>query len=203
MKTRWLKFWTAAGAAGDPEPEWLSLSARYEEPHRAYHTLRHISHCLDELDSVRPLAADPVAVEMALWYHDAVYDPRAKDNEERSAGLAAQAAAAMGLPAPFGARVAGLILVSTHRAPAEDPDAQLFADIDLSILGRSEAAFDEYERQVRREYSGVPEPAFRAGRAAILRSFLQRPSIYATGFFRGKYEAAARQNLSRSIARST
>jgi predicted metal-dependent HD superfamily phosphohydrolase len=203
MKTRWLAFWTAAGAAGDPEPEWRSLSDRYEEPHRAYHTLSHIAHCLDELDSARGLAADAVAVEMALWYHDAVYDPRAKDNEQRSAGLAAQAAAVMGLSAGFGDRVAGLILVSTHRAPAEDPDPRLFADIDLSILGQPEAAFDEYERQVRLEYSWVPEPAFRAGRSAILRSFLQRPSIYGTGFFRGKYEAAARRNLSRSIARLT
>jgi predicted metal-dependent HD superfamily phosphohydrolase len=203
MKTRWLAFWTRAGAWGDPEPEWRSLSARYEEPHRAYHTLRHIAHCLDELESARGLAADPLAVEMALWYHDAVYDPRAKDNEERSADLAARASAAMGLAAGFGARVAGLIFVSTHRAPAADPDPKLFADIDLSILGQAPEAFDEYERQVRVEYSWVPEPAFRAGRSAILRSFLERPSVYGTDFFRQKYEAAARQNLSRSIARLT
>jgi predicted metal-dependent HD superfamily phosphohydrolase len=203
MKTRWLTFWARAGAAGDPEPEWRSLSARYQEPHRAYHTLRHIAHCLDELESARGLAADPVAVEMALWYHDGVYDPRAKDNEERSADIAARAAAAMGLPGGFGARVAGLILVSTHRAPAEDADPRLFADIDLSILGQAAEAFDEYERQVRVEYSWVPVPAFNAGRSAILRSFLGRPSIYGTEFFREKYEATARRNLSRSIARLT
>lgn len=201
MKTRWLKFWTGAGAAGDPGPEWRSLSARYEESHRAYHTLRHVGHCLDEFESARGLAADPVAVEMALWYHDAVYDPRAKDNEERSAELATRAAATMGLPPAFGARVAGLILVSTHRAPAVDSDPQLFADIDLSILGQPAGVFDEYERQVRVEYAWVAEPFFRAGRSAILASFLERPSIYGTGFFRKKYEATARQNLSRSIAR--
>lgn len=201
MRTRWRTFWAAAGAAGDPEPEWRSLSARYAEPHRAYHTLRHIAHCLEELDPARALAADPVAVEMALWYHDAVYDPRAKDNEDRSAELAQAAAAAMGLLPASGARVAGLIRVSVHREPAPDPDARLFADIDLAILGQPEAAFDEYERQVRAEYAGVAEPAFRAGRSAILRSFLDRPSIYGTEFFRSKYEAAARRNLSRSIAR--
>ena len=203
MKTRWLTFWTRAGATGDPEPEWRSLSTRYEEAHRAYHTLRHVAHCLDELEPARGLAADPVAVEMALWYHGAVYDPLAKDNEERSAEIAARAAATMGLPPEFGARVAGLILVGTHRAPATDPDPRLFADIDLSVLGQAPEAFDEYERQVRVEYSWVPEPAFRAGRSAILRSFLERPAIYGTDFFREKYEATARQNLSRSIARLT
>ena len=199
MKNRWLKFWAAAGAAGDPEPEWRSLSARYAEPHRAYHTIEHIAHCLDELDEVRALAADPVAVEMALWYHDAVYDPRSGDNEARSADLARTAAAAMGLARERGDRVAGLILVSTHAALARDPDAGLFADIDLSILGRPSAVFAEYERRVRREYSWVPEPAFRAARSAILQSFLDRPSIYATGHFRGKYEELARLNLSVSL----
>jgi len=93
--------------------------------------------------------------------------------------------------------------VSTHLSPPTDSDPKLFADIDLSILGQAAAAFDEYERQVRVEYSWVPEPAFCAGRSAILRSFLERPSIYGTDFFREKYEAAARRNLSRSIARLT
>lgn len=200
MKDRWLKFWEAAGATGDPEPQWRSLSDRYAEPHRAYHTLRHIGHCLDELEAARSLAGDRAAVEMALWYHDAIYDPRAKDNEDRSADLAAAAASAMGLTPAFGDRVADLIRVSTHRSVAAGADPQLFADIDLAILGQPEAAFDEYERQVRVEYSWVVEPAFRAGRSAILRSFLDRPSIYGTEFFRKKYEAAARRNLARSIA---
>lgn len=199
MKNRWLKFWSAAGATGDPEPEWQLLSTRYGEPHRKYHTMDHIAHCLDELEKARTLAGDPVAVEMALWYHDAVYDPRAHDNEARSAELARQAAAALGLPSELGDRVAGLILVSTHQAPASTPDAQLFADIDLAILGRPTAVFAEYERRVRAEYSWVPDREFRAARSAILKSFLDRPSLYATSHFRRKYEEPARLNLSVSL----
>ena len=199
MKNRWRTFWSAAGASGDPEPEWLALSARYAESHRAYHTIAHIAHCLDELEEVRGLAADPLAVEMALWYHDAVYDPRATDNEARSAELARRAAEAMGLARERGDRAAALILVSTHRALAEDPDARLFADIDLSILGSPSAIFAKYERQVRVEYAWVPEPAFRAARSAILKSFLERPSIYATPHFGKKYESMARLNLAVSL----
>ena len=199
MKERWLKFWRAAGAAGDPEAPWQALSSRYAEPHRAYHTLGHVAHCLDEFDAARALTRDAVSVEMALWYHDAVYDPRAKDNEERSAELASRVAVDMGLPAAKGLRVADLIRVSTHAGLAPDPDAQLFADVDLSILGQPEGTFAEYERQVRVEYAWVPEPAFRSGRAAILKAFLDRPSIYGTPFFRDKYEAAARRNLERSL----
>jgi len=105
----------------------------------------------------------------------------------------------MGLERGRGDRAAALILVSTHRAPAEDPDGQLFADIDLSILGRPSAIFAEYERQVRVEYAWVPEPHFRSARSAILKSFLDRPSLYATPHFRKKYEAMARLNLSVSL----
>jgi len=199
MKERWLKFWGAVGAAGDPDAPYRALEVRYAEPQRAYHTLRHVAHCLDEFDAVRGLARDPVVVEMALWYHDAVYDPRARDNEERSATLASEVAARMGLSAARTLRVADLIRVSTHAGLAPDPDAQLFADIDLAILGRPGEAFDEYERQVRVEYAWVPEPAFRAGRAAILNSFLDRPSLYGSDFFRRKYEESARRNLQNSL----
>lgn len=201
MKQRWLEFWKRSGAGGDAALPWGVLSARYAEPHRAYHTLGHIAHCLEELDSARDLALDPVAVELALWYHDVVYDPRSKDNEQQSADLAAAAAVAMGFSAARARRVADLILVSTHQALAVDPDAQLFADIDLAILGQPAAVFDQYERQVRVEYAWVPDELFRAGRSAILKSFLDRPSIYATPFFGKKYEAAARRNLSESLLR--
>jgi predicted metal-dependent HD superfamily phosphohydrolase len=201
MKERWLKFWSGAGARGDAEGPWASLSARYAEPHRAYHTLRHIAHCLDEFEGVRGAAQDAVAVEMALWYHDAVYDPRRADNEERSAELAGRTAAETGLSASRGTRIAELIRVSGHREPASDPDAQLFADIDLAILGQPSAVFAEYERGVRFEYAWVPEPEFRAGRTAILKSFLLRPSIYSSPLFRDKYEAMARLNLSVSLRR--
>jgi predicted metal-dependent HD superfamily phosphohydrolase len=199
MKDRWLKFWSAASAAGDPGPAWAFLSASYAEPQRAYHTLRHVAHCLDELDAARGLARDPLAVEMALWYHDVVYDPRAKDNEERSAEIAARVAIEMGLPAARGLRVADMIRVSAHAGLASDPDAQLFADIDLAILGQPASIFDEYERQVRVEYAWVPEPVFRSARAAILQSFLDRPAVYGTDFFHQIYEAMARENLRNSL----
>lgn len=199
IRRRWRALWERLGAHADPPFE--DLASRYAEPHRAYHTLDHIAHCLDEFEAARTLAREPSAVELALWYHDAVYDPRAKDNEEKSAALAVDVVRGSGHPDALGRRVAEMILASTHRAASDDPDTRLFTDIDLSILGRPEAVFDEYERQVRREYAWVPEPMFRAGRSAILSSFLERPSLYLTDFFRGKCEKAARANLERSIAR--
>ena len=195
----WRALWSRLGSTGDPEPLFQELAARYSEPHRAYHTLAHVSHCLDEFEAVRTQARDPAAVELALWMHDAVYDPRAKDNEEKSAGLAIVILRHAGLPEALGSTVADMIRASTHRAVPDDSDTRLFADIDLSILGQPAPVFDEYERQVRREYAWVPEALFRAGRGAIVRSFLERPAIYGTDCFRAKYEEAARANLTRSL----
>ncbi|MDB6112607.1 MAG: hypothetical protein JWR69_4357 [Pedosphaera sp.] len=188
-------------ASGDPFPACAELLGRYAEPHRAYHDFKHIQDCLGEFGAASHLAADKEAIEMAIWYHDAVYDSRAKDNEEQSADLAEKAGKTAGLPSMFLARVRELILATKHVTPPEDMDAALLVDVDLSILGQSAGKFDEYENQIRREYAWVENEAFRAGRSTILKSFLQRPSIYWTEFFREKYEKSARENLARSIAR--
>ena len=201
VEERWRSLWARLGARGDPAPPFEGLVARYSESHRAYHTLDHVAHCLDEFEAARTLALEPSVVELALWLHDVVYDPRAKDNEEKSAARALEIARYAGLPDALGRRVSDMILASAHHAAPDDPDTRLFTDIDLSILGQPEAAFDEYERRVRQEYAWVPEALFRAGRSAILRSFLERPSLYGTDFFRGKYQNAARANLERSLLR--
>lgn len=201
LEQRWLALWQRLGARGDAAAVLDDLVTRYRESHRAYHTLDHIGHSLDEFEKVRPLASDPGAVELALWFHDAVYDTRAKDSEERSAALAVDMVANASLDADFGQTVANLIIATKHTSASSDPDVQLLVDVDLSILGHSEDKFDEYERQVRKEYEWVAEAAYAVGRSAILGSFLERTSIYATQFFRDRYEAQARRNIARSLAR--
>ncbi len=187
------------GASGNPEAIFEMLQARYSEPHRAYHNLNHVGDCLAEFDNVLKLAKNADVVEAAIWFHDIIYDPRAKDNEEKSAALAQHVIKSAGLAEGFASSVATLILATKHAKTADESDAALLVDVDLSILGQSTERFDEYERQIRSEYDWVPNDAFVAGRSSILKSFLERPSIYTTEFFREKYESKARENLMRSI----
>ena len=196
---RWSRLWRNLGAEGDPGPVYELLSDLYSERHRAYHTLNHLSHCLDELEDARHLAEQPNQVEMALWFHDAIYDPKAKDNERRSAELCRRTAKEAGLPEAFARKVYDLVLATQHHGVPEGGDARLLVDIDLSILGRPTDAFDEYETNIRKEYHFVPQDRYRSARSAILRSFLNRPAIYSTDFFRQKYESRARANLERSL----
>ena len=202
-KPRWLELWRMIKAQGDPISVYKDLIACYSEPHRFYHTLDHIAFCLDDFQRARHKAVNLDAVEMAIWFHDAVYDTKAKDNEEKSAQLALAVAKKALLPDEFGRQVANLILATKHDVVPEDADTQLIVDIDLSILGESSKRFDEYEQKIRKEYEWVSEEKFVAERLVILQSFLppQRPNVYLTSFFQKKYEAKARENLERSIAK--
>lgn len=196
----WLSLWQQLGAHGDGAPIWAELRARYSEPHRAYHNLAHLRHCFAEWQPVRSLSVRPEAIEMALWFHDAIYDTHAADNEERSATLAVAMLKLAALADDFIAHVSDLILATKHSVPPTNPEAELLVDIDLAILGQPAGRFEEYERQIQREYDWVPDMTFRTKRAEVLRNFLQRPTIYQTPFFQTKYEAAARDNLRHSLA---
>ncbi len=198
-KQLWLSLWQRIIAQGDPDKVYNDLVVRYSEPHRVYHTLEHIKYCLNELEQARHLAVNLNAVEWALWYHDAIYDTRAKDNEDRSAKFAMKVAKDALLPDNFGQSAANLIMATKHSGTPTDSDAKLLVDIDLSILGQPEEKFDEYERQIREEYKWASENTFIAERSAVLRLFLGRQVIYSTRFFRDKYETRSRQNIVRSL----
>ena len=196
---RWSRLWEILEAEGSPDPVYRLLSDLYSERHRAYHNMSHLTHCLDELEPARHLAEHPDEVEMALWFHDAIYDPRAKDNELRSAELCRRIAIEARLPEAFGKQVYELVLATQHHDLPDRADARLLVDIDLSILGRPEDEFDDYETNIRKEHHFVPWPEYRSARTAILRGFSNRAAIYSTDFFRQKYESRARANLERSL----
>jgi pantetheine-phosphate adenylyltransferase len=198
-REHWRMLWKELDAQDDENIMWHNISSRYGEDHRAYHNLSHITHCLREFELVKHLAADPLALKMAIFYHDIKYDVRAKDNEERSAKFAEAAARKMGLCGQFGKQVARLIKATTHQTPPSCSDARLMADIDLAIFGQPKKVFDRYERGIREEYGWVPYDEFVAARSKILESFLARNSIYYTKIFREKYERKARKNLKRAI----
>jgi len=177
------------------------ILAQYSTPDRAYHTLQHLAECLEHFDSVRELAQHSREVELAIWLHDVIYDTHRSDNEEASAQWAQQRLVAAGIAPEIVKRVVEFIQLTNHVDEPTDEDGALLLDIDLAILGTDPERFAEYEAQVHQEYHWVPWPAFCTGRSKILRSFLERPSIYRTDFFRERFEVQARVNLAESVAR--
>lgn len=198
LRRHWEALWQTAGAtpAADLLPRLLTA---WSEPQRQHHTLQHLGECLANFRTLAPVAAHPVAVGLALWFHDAIYELGCHDNEARSADWAQREILAAGLPATLAAQVNDLILATCHNAVPTGIDAEVVVDIDLWILGAPPVRFDEYERQVRREYGHLPDEVFRQGRMAVLRQFLGRERIFSTTAFFALHEAQARENLARSI----
>lgn len=173
---------TALGAAGRRAQSAAlhrALCDAWAEPHRAYHATQHLQECLA---AAHEAAADLPArrralLQMALWFHDAVYDVHAHDNEARSAAWARQALAGLGMPDAAVDEIAALVMATQHlggEPPTRTPLVDLMLDIDLAILGAAPQRFAEYERQIRQEYAFVDADRYAVARRAVLQSFLAR-----------------------------
>jgi predicted metal-dependent HD superfamily phosphohydrolase len=176
------------------------LISAYQEPHRKYHTIQHLSECIGLLERNLDLAIEPAEIEIALWFHDAIYDVKVIDNEEKSADLAESELLKASVALERALRVKSHILATKHPAIPKGQDQQLLVDIDLSILGAPLPRFEEYEGQVRAEYAWVPEQLFSSMRREILEGFLACKPIFNTERLRESLENRARNNLARSIS---
>ena len=186
-----------------PPPLEADLRARYAEPHRRYHTVEHLEEALAAFERLRDLAADADAVELAVWFHDAVYDAAAPagENEARSAGLAVDELTALGMAPSSVAEVERLVLLTSgHEVADGDANGAVLADADLTILGADPGRYARYAADVRAEYAHVPDDAWRTGRAAVLDGFLRRPRIYRTDRAHAALDAQARANLTAELA---
>lgn len=180
----------AIGEAG------ADLLRRWSEPHRRYHDVEHLATVLSTVDEL----GAPAEVRLAAWYHDAVYDPRSADNEERSARLAVDALTALRVPPVRVDEVARLVRLTAGHDPGDDDvNGALLCDADLAVLARWPDGYDRYAAAIREEYSHVPEESFRAGRAAVLRHLLDLPALYRLPRLRERWEEPARANLRREL----
>lgn len=195
--------WVAL-AGPDAAQVGRDLIARYQEPHRRYHTVEHLAHMLDLLDTLADEAEDHTAVRYAAWFHDAVYDSDGDSplsNEERSARLAENVMTALHAPPALIAETSRLVrLTAAHRPELGDANGMVLCDADLAILGSAPDDYLRYCAQVREEYRRYSDDEFRVGRTAVLRSLLDCRTIYWTVLARDRYEAAARRNMADELA---
>jgi predicted metal-dependent HD superfamily phosphohydrolase len=201
IRKRWEETWRKLNARTVPQGVFDELVNAYSSAERFYHNLIHIEDCLSLFDQTASLVAHPEEVELAIWFHDAVYDTRRNDNEQRSAAWATSVIIQSGVGRSVAERVSTLILATRHTAEVTDTDAQLIVDVDLSILGRGSDFFWQYEENIRKEYAWVPENVYRQKRIEVLRGFLERPDIYYHEPYREMFEVNARANLLQAIER--
>lgn len=200
LRNRWDNTWSLLGGTGDSGKIYGEIIAKYSEPHRKYHTLQHLEECFERLNEAEGLEFERAEVELVIWFHDVIYDPRRADNEQRSAEWCHRMLCQSGLQTDMVKRVEQLIMSTRHIAEPQGADAEVLADVDLGILGAARARFNQYEQQIREEFCWVPQEEFNRGRRAVLEQFLSRPTIFHTVPFREKYESAARENVRFSLS---
>jgi predicted metal-dependent HD superfamily phosphohydrolase len=183
---------------------FVDLVARYGEDGRYYHNLYHIQNLLETVATLREQAQNYDAIQLAVWFHDAIYKMQwgadELSNEERSANYAGETLTSMQLPADTVTLVQQLIRATQiTQTPPNDMDFYILLDADLAILAAVPEVYDQYARAIRQEYAFVPEGAYRNGRIQILQSFLDRDHIYRTATMYQRCQQAARQNIEREI----
>lgn len=172
------------------------LAEAYNEPGRYYHTLTHVQHVLETIDSLQAGASNLPAIRFAAWFHDAIYDSKAKDNEEKSAELASVLLPKLAIPTQIIDSTVRLILCTKqHQADPGDHDAHILLDADLAILAADPTIYQKYAQAIRQEYAWVAEEQYRVGRKQVLQKFLQRERIYFTPLIMRTGEQIARHNL--------
>jgi predicted metal-dependent HD superfamily phosphohydrolase len=185
------------GQAAQAHDVFRRLRRAWSAEERRYHDLQHLADCLRELDEASAQRGTADMAELALWYHDAVQEPRAGDCEERSAAMLREDGASLGLRRDSVLAAEASVRATAHFAGAtrRGPAADLAVDIDLSILGRDVLRFMEFEYAVAEEYASVPAPTYFLARGRFLAALLASPSIFRTEHFRERYEARARSNI--------
>jgi len=171
------------------------IMSRYQEKHRHYHSLYHINHCLEEFDKLpNDLFIHKDSVEIAIWLHDVIYDPMAKDNELKSAEFAEELLSELNYGQWGLDRVKKHIMATVHDGNLEFPDSEYMVDIDLSMLALDKSVVSNNEA-IRKEYFNVPEDIYINERIKILEGFLKRRHIYYSQYFRDKYESQTVANI--------
>jgi predicted metal-dependent HD superfamily phosphohydrolase len=195
LSERFCNLWQAS-AGTNAESVWQKLQQHYQEPHRYYHTLGHLVHCLGELDVAKDHVAEFRASEMAIWFHDIIYHYGARDNEIFSAAFFRDAAGST-MSAHFVDRVCEFIVATQHTGAAQDAAVALVVDIDLSGFG---LPWDDYladSEALRKEAESVGDERYYQGKLRFLGELQKWPSLYQSSFFRNRLEMTAQSNIAR------
>ncbi|WP_417496402.1 N-methyl-D-aspartate receptor NMDAR2C subunit [Maricaulis sp.] len=199
LRTRWAAQMKRLGWA-DGQAAIDGIILAYSEPHRRYHGLSHLAYIFTALDRHEASLTEPARCWMAAWYHDIIYNPRAKDNEAQSADRAVAELPGLGADTALVDRIAGLIrATANHQSGGSDFDDALFLDIDFSILGAPDAIYDAYTRGIREEYSWAPGLLYRQGRRAFLKPAQAAARTFLTDLFEDRIGEQARANMRREF----
>jgi predicted metal-dependent HD superfamily phosphohydrolase len=181
------------------EHVWSEIYSKYSASSRHYHNLSHLDSLIEMLLPIQDQIKDWRGIVFSVAYHDIVYNPLSKENEEKSAQLAGKRLTQLSLHSEGINKCIAQILATKHHELTDDSDTNHFTDSDLAILGSDAESYLNYTRLIRKEYRYFPDFIYKPGRQKVLTSFLKMEAIFKTEYFGRKYEAQARLNILNEI----
>lgn len=174
---------------------WTEIEKKYSEKGRHYHNLIHLENIFSELELVKDKIRNFNTISFSVFYHDVIYDPTSKLNEEKSAEFAESRLQKLGLSKTDLAEISEQILATKSHQKSPNNDINYLLDADLSVLGKDSETYLDYTQRIRKEYSIYPDFLYKPGRKKVLQHFLALESIFKTEYFIDKYEFSARENI--------
>lgn len=174
---------------------WVEIEKSYSAPKRFYHNLAHLTALLQFLLNYKQEIENWNALLFSVLYHDIVYNVLRSDNEERSAAIAVKRLQTLNVDPATINICTGQILATKKHADSGNKDTNLFTDVDLMVLGQTATAYQEYCKQIRKEYGVYPDFVYQPARKKVLLHFLQMPRIYKSPTCFSLFEEKARANL--------
>lgn len=201
LKARFVALWAHSARLDIARTNsvWAEIEQRHGEFHRHYHTLAHIAHCLTQIDTLDPTTPHRDAIELAIWFHDVIFEIGAKDNEDRSRLFFREQSTGL-LPESLISRVSGLIMATRHSALEDDPTARYVVDVDLSSFGLHWEAFLQNSMALRMEEVLVEDEAYYTAKRNFMEGLLARSRMFQTDHFYQTHESTARANIARYLA---
>jgi predicted metal-dependent HD superfamily phosphohydrolase len=178
---------------------WDEIKTQYSKTSRHYHNLSHLDKLTELLTEISERIQDWQTVVFSIAFHDIIYHPLKKDNEEKSATFASKKLIELSRPDSQRNKCISQILATKSHEISEDNDTNYFTDADLAILGSSSEEYQQYTKWIRKEYKIFPDLIYRPGRKKVLQHFLQMPFIYKTDHFRKLFEGQAKINLKNEL----
>ncbi|MDR3022602.1 hypothetical protein [Chryseobacterium sp.] len=178
---------------------WKEIETKYSEKGRHYHNLLHLENMFSELEAVKSNISDFTAISFSVFYHDVIYDATSKTNEEKSAAKAEKRLAELHLDKNNISIISEQILATKSHQKSDHGDTNYLLDADLSVLGKDFKTYLEYTQNIRKEYSIYPDFLYKPGRKKVLKHFLELESIFKTEYFKEKYEAQAKENITKEL----
>ncbi|MEO1857550.1 MAG: hypothetical protein ABGY95_09355 [Rubritalea sp.] len=196
LERRWTSFAERIEIT-EPSKPWEAIATLHTSPERKYHNIEHIHDCLEKFDSWPNKPADKAcdSIELAIWFHDIIYENTRADNEDYSAALLTHFLRGH----PLETEAVALIMATQHKETSGMRSEEIICDIDLSILGSAAEEYQRYADAIQQEYDWVEPEMYREKRCDVLRNFLLRENIYHTEHARSHWQDQAKINLQNEI----